>query len=310
MSPREILNNFDIEHLPDLDIAVLGALELLYERALPDTTAPFRRPLIVGSGNAEAVGRIMFENNDSVFADESGVEQAVNKSSGIDGAIVISASGGKHAVGVAKFLKEQGIETMLFTNNENAPAKNFVAAKSVRVFPKNREPYTYNTSTYLSMILADTGESVEAILEHLKENVTPKLSRRHLGSFGAFTLIVPPGFREIRAMFRTKFDELFGPYVNGRVFTSEEIKHAKTVVTSGDELFIGIGITNDSFGLPKNRLDLPLPENAGYGAVMAVGYYVIGKIQHAHSPYFKNNIVKYTEEASKIFGEEIKPIVE
>lgn len=310
MAEKDTLADFDLEHLPDLDTVVLGALELIKESSLPDSTVPFRRPLVVGSAGAAAVGRMLFANNDAVFSDESGVEQALNKSSDIDGAVIISASGGKHAVGVAKTLKGKGIETVLFTNNPEAPTKEFVSRENVRVFPKNREPYTYNTSTYLSMLLADTGESAADILEHIEKAVELKLSRAHLGTFGSFVMLVPPEFREVREMFRIKFDELFGPYLNVRVFTSEEVKHAKTVVTSGDELFISFGIENVHFGIPKNRLTIPLPENTGYGAVMAVGYYVIGKIQKSHRPYFKNNIVKYTQEASRIFKEEIKPIVE
>lgn len=310
MSAREILGEFDVENLPDLDTAVLGALELLADCSLPDSTVPYRRPLVVGSAGAATVGRMLFANNDAVFADESGVEQALSKSPDIDGAVIISASGGKHAVGIAKTLREKGIETVLFTNNTNAPAGEFVTQENVRIFPKNREPYTYNTSTYLSMLLADTGESTTDILEHIEKSVLRKLSRVHLGSFGSFVMIVPPEFREIREMFRTKFDELFGPHLNARVFTSEEVKHAKTVVTSGDELFISFGIENVHFGLPKNRLSIPLPERAGYGALMAVGYFAIGKIQGSHRPYFKNNIVKYAEEASKIFGQTINPIVE
>lgn len=310
MSSQEILANFDIENLPDLDVAALGALELLCKCDLPESTVPYRRPLIVGSAGAAAVGRMLFQNNDAVFTDESGVEQSLSKSPDIDGAVIISASGGKHAVGVAKLLKEKGIECVLFTNNPDATARKFVRPENVRVFPKNREPYTYNTSTYLSMLLADTSESAADILAHIEKSLLRKLSRAHLGSFGSFVMIVPPEFREIRGMFRTKFDELFGPYLNVRVFTSEEIKHAKTVVTSGDELFISFGVENAHFGLPKNRLPVPLPERAGYGALMAIGYFVIGKIQGSHRPYFKNNIVKYTEVASKIFGRTINPIVE
>lgn len=310
MAGKATLADFDLEHLPDLDTVVLSALELLKECSLPDSTVPYRRPLVVGSSGAAAVGRMLFANNDAVFADESGVEQALGKSPDVDGAVIISASGGKHAVGVAKTLREKGIETVLFTNNPEAPAKEFIAPENVRIFPKNREPYTYNTSTYLSMLLADTSESATDILQHIEKAVERRLSRAHLGTFGSFVMIVPPEFREVREMFRTKFDELFGPYLNVRAFTSEEIKHAKTVVTSGDELFIGFGTENSHFGISKNRLTIPFPENVGYGAIMAIGYYVIGKIQKSHRPYFKGNIVKYTEEASKIFNEEIKPIVE
>jgi len=44
--------------------------------------------------------------------------------------------------------------------------------------------------------------------------------------------------------------------------------------------------------------------------MMAVSYYIIGKIQKAHPPYFKDNIVEYVKKASEAFGHEIKAIVE
>jgi len=64
------------------------------------------------------------------------------------------------------------------------------------------------------------------------------------------------------------------------------------------------------WGEPGQRFHIPLPENAGYAAMMAIGYYVIAQIQKQHPPYFKKNIALYTEKASKVFGDEIKVIVE
>jgi len=43
---------------------------------------------------------------------------------------------------------------------------------------------------------------------------------------------------------------------------------------------------------------------------MAIGYYIIGKIQRANPPYFKNNIEQYMKKASKTFGHKLNPIVE
>ena len=86
------------------------------------------------------------------------------------------------------------------------------------------------------------------------------------------------------------------------------MKHAVTVVSSG-ELFVSFGEENIMGGESDQRLHIPLPENAGYAAMMAIGYYVIAQIQKQHPPYFKENIALYTEKASKIFGSEIKAIV-
>ena len=67
---------------------------------------------------------------------------------------------------------------------------------------------------------------------------------------------------------------------------------------------------NTIWSEPNQRLHIPLPENAGYATIIAIGYYVIAQIQKQHPPYFKENIALYTEKASKVFGGEIKVIVE
>ena len=43
---------------------------------------------------------------------------------------------------------------------------------------------------------------------------------------------------------------------------------------------------------------------------MMIGYYFIGKIQKQKEPLFKKNILEYTQDASKIFGQKINPIIE
>ena len=210
---------------------------------------------------------------------------------------------------IAKAVKERGLTCLLLTNNPEPAAAKYVSADNVFIFPRNREPYTYNTSTYLGMVLSKTAEDPGDIMSHIMSEVEPKLLR-NLGAYGSFVFVIPARFAPVVPMVRTKFDELFGPYVQGRVFTDEEIKHAKTVVTSGDELFISIGVENQDHGLSKNRLSIPLPRSADFVAVLAICYYLVGAIQKEHPPYFKNNIVEYTKLTSKIFGQDIQPIVE
>ena len=111
-------------------------------------------------------------------------------------------------------------------------------------------------------------------------------------------------------MFLTKFDELFGPLVSARVFTFEQTKHATTVVGSERELFISLGCDNGVFGHERARLQVPLPPNAGYGAMMAIGYYVIGRLQSQYPPWFKNSLSTYCAKASAVFGQTISPIVD
>ena len=70
--------------------------------------------------------------------------------------VVLSASGAKHAPRIVDTAHQYQKPVTLLTNTANAPAQMQLnnAADRVYVFPKNREPYTYNTSTYLGMILS------------------------------------------------------------------------------------------------------------------------------------------------------------
>ena len=307
---KDILDTFTIDELPNLDTVVLGALELFVTAKLPEADlTQFKRPLVVGSGNAAVTGKLLFDDVDAVFADESSYLAKLANIPSIDGAFLISASGGKHAIEIGKILAERNIPFELLTNNENAPAKELLPPTSVHVFPKNREPYTYNTSTYLGMILSKTSEDPKEITSFIQNDVVP-LIPLNLASYDAFYLMVPDVFTEVREMFKTKFDELFGPKLMARVFTFEQTKHAKTVIQGKRELFVSFGEENTTFGNPEHRLTIPLPQDSDYGAMMAIGYYFIGQIQKQFPPYYKERIVAYAQETSTAFGSTILPIVE
>ncbi|PIN91325.1 hypothetical protein COU57_01095 [Candidatus Pacearchaeota archaeon CG10_big_fil_rev_8_21_14_0_10_32_14] len=300
------MQSLTLKNIPDLDVCVLGALELFSSIKIPKIEISYKKPLVVGSGNAEATGRIIFEDKDAVFASESNFEEKLKNIKSIDGVVLISASGGKHAPIIAKTSREFRKNVTLITNNQNALAKEY--SDRVFVFPKQKEPYTYNTSTYMGMILGKTHESPDKIYDFIKLRID-KIKLPNLGRYDKYYLIVPPKFSGIIRMLNVKFIELFGRRVARDVETSEYVKHATTVVPS-NELFISFGEENKNWGDKKNRLHIPLPKNADYGTIMAISYYLIGKIQKSHTPYFKKNISNYTKSVSKIFGQEIKPIVE
>ena len=307
----DILKTFDLNSIPDLDVAVLGALELFQKEKIPQIDLPYQKPLVVGSGNAEATGRIIFENFDAVFASESNYEQKLKNIKNIDGIVLISASGEKHAPIIAKTAKKYGKHVTLITNSLNSSASrelDKIHKYDEYIFPKNREPYTYNTSTYMGMILGHTKEDPAKIYKFIKEDVD-FIEFPDFSSYDKFYLIVPPQFSGIIRMLQVKFIELFGRMIARDIETSEYMRHATTIVPA-NELFISFGDKNNTWGKPENRLNIPLPDNCGYGAMMAIGYYIIGKIQESHPPYFKKNIVKYTKETSKLFGNTINPIVE
>lgn len=304
------LDTFTLEALPDLDLVTKGALELFAAHELPKPDLKrFNRPLVVGSGNAAATGVMLFDDTDAVFADESSYLQKLDAIPAIDGAYVISASGSKHAVGIIEALIARSIPTVLLTTVEASPAGMLLPSEVVHVYPKNREPYTYNTSTYLGMLLSKTNEDPTAIAAHI-ETVVENCLPQDLGDYDAFFFILPERFAPVKTMFETKFDELFGPKLMRRIFTYEQTKHAKTVVPSAKELFISFGEENTVFGEVHNRVHIPLPEDANYGAVMAIGYVVIGHIQKQFPPYFKERVEAYAKETSAMFGSTINPIVE
>lgn len=310
---REKLKTFTESSLPDLDEVVLGALELFEEAELPELKLDmYKRPLVVGSENAEVTGRIMFKDTDALFADESTYEHTLARDTDIDGVVIISASGGKHSPIIAKCSRDLGKHVTLITTTDDSQTGSYLDHQHEHdefVFPKNREPYTYNTSTYMGMILSKSKED-PAMLRNFIETDTSRRIPDTFADYDAFYLIIPAELLEVRDMLLTKFDELFGSKVSGRVFDIEQTKHAKTIVPSEKELFISFGEKNELFGVQRNRLHIPLPENAGHAALMAIGYFVIGHIQKAHPPYFKENIVEYAKEASRIFGSPLLPIVE
>jgi hypothetical protein len=310
-SNKHIMDTFTLDSIPDLDVCALGALELFLDAKLPMLTlGSHGRPLVVGSGNAAVTGMILYDERDAILTNESTYRHALNTFPIIAGAALISASGGKHAAGIAEHLQKRRIETRLFTTSTKAPAAEFIDNQDhVFVFPKNREPYTYNTSTYMGMLLAKTKERAGDILSFITKEVAPCIPDT-LGSRDAFFFILPPRFILMHEMFITKFDELFGAHVSGRVFTLEQAKHAKTVVGSDSEIFVSFGEKNTLFGREDRRIFIPLPLDVDYAAMMAIGYYVIGHIQKQQHPYFKEHIKKYVEEASKVFEQDITAIVE
>jgi len=307
----DIINSFDIEHIPNLDVVVLAALEMLAEQQLPAIQlSKFNRPLVVGSGNAEATGRIIFEQSDAIFASESTFADKLANIKDIDEVIIVSASGGKHAPIIAKNAKLANKHTTLITNTISSPAERELGSMdiTVHVYPKNREPYTYNTSTYMAMILGYTKEDPRKIMEFINQQVAT-LPLPDLSLIDKYYLIVPPRFAGIIRMLQVKFIELFGRNIARDIETSEYVRHATTVAPS-NEMFISFGEVNDVWGKKENRLYVPMPENAHYAAMMAIGYYLIAQIQKAHPPYFKRNIEAYCQFISGVFNEDISPIVE
>ncbi len=305
MSYAEKLASFTEDALPDLTVVTRGALELFEQGTIPSTQVITPSTLVVGSGNALSVGRII-SHDKAFYADETNYREVFTDKKGmIDTVMLISASGGKHSVEIAEFFKDKGIPLFLYTNNAAPLAGAHVPKENILVFPKNREPYTYNVSTYLGMILSETKENPNEIQSHI-DAVLPSLPQ-NFSSYDSFFFLLPPTYRLVGPMLLTKFDELFGSRVTARAFTIEEAKHAKTLVPNEKELFISIGVPYNPF--TDSGVVVPMPPESDYAAYMCTAYAIIGMIQSQHPPYYTEHIKEYVKKSSEAFGQHISVIV-
>lgn len=309
----ETLNNFTIDNLPNLDVVVMGALELFEKVEVPKIDLSiYKRPLVVGSGNGEVTGRIIFCETDAVFASESDFEEKLQNIDAIDLVALISASGKKHAPVIVEAAHKFNKKVMLITNSYDSPAAKLLNKENgdnELVFPKNREPYTYNTSTYMSMIFGVTGEDPTKIKNFIIDS-TSKLNFPDFSKYDKYFIMVPSKFRDVAKMIDTKFVEHFSRNIARDVVTFEVAKHAMTIAPAENELFISFGEQNNVWGAEGDRFFVPLPEDCGYAAMIAIGYYIEGQIQKTYPHFFKDNITKYTQQVSEVFDQELGPIVE
>ncbi len=289
-------------NLPNLDQTVLDALNFFIKnKPARLNLQSFDLPLVVGSGNAYNTGLIIFSGRPAIVTNESNFRQTLSaykkliKNKTIKQALIISASGEKDSIWEIKAAKKAGLKTILMTCSPNSSAARLADQKII--YRKTAEPYTYNTSTYLGMILSATGEDPKKIKNLIKSLKLPK----NLGKYQAYSFILPDEFGLVAPMLEIKRHELFGPYLSLRAFSFGEARHAKFVNTWDKELVISLG-QNKYFGLPKNRLEIKLPKDAKSGLIMALTYYLIGKIQGNKTPYFKKNIKSFCQTGPKAYG--------
>jgi hypothetical protein len=290
--------------IPFLDTIVENTLDF-FAKTPPPSFDPnqYNFPFVVGSGNAYNTGTIIFSGRAAVFADESNFKQilpAYKKAIDdklITQAVIISASGGKDSVWELELAKQNGLHTtLLTTKGESAAAK---IADKTYVFQSIAEPYTYNTSTYMGMILAATKENPSEIKTYINSLQFPT----NFDVYKAYAFVLPDAFLNICPMLEIKKDELFGPNVSLRAFSQGHARHAKFVNRTADELVITLGSKNDYFGEPKHRWDIFPPKEFNFAAIMSLTYYIVGKIQKAKPQYFKEHIGNYVSDyGPKAYG--------
>ncbi len=248
--------------------------------------------LAVGSVNAKNTAKMLLKNQANILSDESNLKdvlktyQELIRKKVIDQSIVVSASGEKDAIWEIKALKKMGLKTTLLTCNSQASA--IQLADNYHVFSKISEPYSYNFSTYLSMLLAFYQENPGKIKKFLETLSIPK----NFKNFKYFTFILDDKYSAIAEMIRTKDDELFAAKSSLRSFSYGQARHAKFIYQDKNEMVISFG-KNPFFGRPKNRWEINLAEDHNFAFTLSLAYYLVGLIQKQKPNYFKQSLKDY-----------------
>lgn len=288
----------------NLDENVLNALDFFSKNKPPKLDlSQYAMPFVVGSEGAFFTAKALFAKRASIPANESTFKSIIKsyapaiKKGLTRQAIVISASGEKDAMWEIELAKQHGLETALLTCN--AYSSGAKLADKVIVYKKIAEPYTYNFSTYVGMMLSVTGEDSNIIKNFIQNIKIPE----NYADYVSYAFILPDQYIDICNMVVTKGEEMFGPHLVLRSFTSGRSRHAKFVVRWDKELVISIGEKNEYFGNPNHRWNIELPEAANMGLILALSYYLVGKIQASKPQYFKENIRNYVRDyGPKAYG--------
>ncbi len=289
---KKVIDNLDKSVLKALDFFIINK-----PKAKKINTKDI--PFIVGSGNAYNTAQIIFKNKASIFANESNFKQILLDYKKLirkkisKNAIIISASGEKDSIWEILLAQKFNLKTTLMTCNANSTAAKL--ADETIVFQKLSEPYTYNVSTYLAMILSQSNENAESIKKRLESLHFPK----DFANYKAYTFILPDKLAAIAPMIEIKKSELFGARLSIRAFSQGEARHAKFVVPWEKELIISLG-ENKYFGNINNRWQLK--KTTKPAEAMAICYYIVGKIQESNTPYFRDNIESYCKNGLKAYG--------
>ena len=297
-------NNKKMPNIPNLDESVIAALNFFQQEKPVFPKKLFSKmPIIVGSGNAYHTAQAVFSDLPAIFANESSFKGIMKKYGKlikekiITEVLVISASGEKDSVWELKLAKKLGLKTILFTHTEKSTAAKI--ADIVYTFKKLPEPYTYNVSTYLGIILAKDNGDAKKIHSFIKSLPFPK----NFDNYKAYSFILPDELAAIAPMLEIKRHELFGPHLSIRAFSQGEARHAKFVIPWDQELVISLG-ENKFFGKKEHRWQIKNNKKFNHSLTMALCYFIIGKIQASQKPYFKNNINEYCAQGSLAYTKE------
>ena len=176
--------------------------------------------------------------------------------------------------------KGVGTDILFITNTDNSPlekeAENYPRFKKI-LFPAIEEPPTYNVSTYLGMIMSQTQENPNQILD-LINKLEQKTNFSILKENNKLFFVFPNKFVYLTEMTYTKMHELFGRQIPFAAETFQSMRHGIDNLVS-DELFVFLGDKPNKFTKSQNTFHIPLPPKANYATAIAVLYYTIGKLQ-------------------------------
>ncbi len=291
-------------NISTLDAIVLEAINFFTQTPPPIfDISKFSLPFVVGSGNALSTGKILFSSQAAIFADESTFASMVKSyKSVIDNGlitdvVVISASGEKDSIWELELAKQLKLKSTLLTCKPDSSAAKI--ADTLYTYKSIAEPYTYNTSTYLGMILSTTGEKATDILTFLQSIKIPV----NFETYEAYAFILPDSYANIGPMIEIKRDELFGPHVMIRAVTDGHARHAKFVHPWEKELVISVGTKNEFFGHPQHRWEIAFLSPDSFGTMIALTYYLCGQIQRIKPNYFMQHIKAFcTDYGPKAYG--------
>jgi len=294
------------KNIETLDFYVLKALDFLgkkrdYTLELPESS----HTLVVGSQTGLVAGRIAYRFAGRAFshAQEVLAQQEIDtKREILDDVTIVSATGSRNVVPIARYALEKGLQVNAIICNPNSELNSRIGThpkyREILV-PAIDEPPTVNTATYGGIIRGVTHEDASEIRKVVESLREPKGG---YGSFKAFTVIFPDSMSEVAEMVDWKLrGEKIGRCAGSLSVYLTNFMHGAGITDADGEVYVGVGLNEQErevfdkvFELiepdRKHLIDVPV----GFGPLgyMMVGYAVVGQIQKNY-PDFQKKILDY-----------------
>jgi hypothetical protein len=291
-----------------LDYYVLEALADFikkgdYKLNLPESS----HTLVVGSQSAYWAGRIAYRFAGKRFshAKEVLAQQEIDtKRDILEDVTIVSASGSRNIVPVARYALEKGLRVNAIVCNPNSELNSrFGTHPRYReiLVPAIGEPPTVNTSTYGGIIRGVTHEDASEIKKVVKSLKEPEGGYR---SFKAFTVIFPDRMPEVAQIVDWKLrGENIGRCAGSMSVYLTNFLHGAGITDADGEVYVGVGLNERErevfekvfkFVSPDRKHHIELPAGFGPLGYMMVGYALVGQIQKSY-PGFQEKIWDYQD---------------